>query len=108
MENDTYDDVTRGLSAQPLSRFDNVFTPEMTEWLFPEGDANFGLDIAALNVQRGRDHQIPAYPSYKYVRLLFFLVILFGELDVSECISAFCSFFSGSSAALAPPPPGTR
>merc|ERR1711948_7433 len=24
-----------------------------------------GLDIVAFNVQRGRDHQLPTYPSYK-------------------------------------------
>ncbi len=65
MSNNTMDDVMRGMCGQPLSRFDNIFTPEMTEWLFPEDDANFGNDIAALNIQRGRDHQIQGYPAYR-------------------------------------------
>ncbi len=37
------------------------------DWLFPEedGNTNAGMDIVALNVQRGRDHQIPSYPAYR-------------------------------------------
>jgi hypothetical protein len=45
--------------------FNNIFTPEMTEWLFKERNKDFGHDIVALNVQRGRDHQIQGYPAYK-------------------------------------------
>ena len=37
----------------------------MTEWLFANKD--FGLDIVSLNVQRGRDHQIQGYTTYKYM-----------------------------------------
>ena len=37
----------------------------MTEWLFATKE--FGLDIVSLNVQRGRDHQIPSYTTYKYM-----------------------------------------
>jgi hypothetical protein len=42
-----------------------MFTPEMTEWLFPPEGKDFGLDIVALNIQRGRDHQIQGYTEYK-------------------------------------------
>lgn len=65
LANNTYDDLARGLCAQPLHEFNNVYSPEMTEWLFPEDVKKWGLDIVSLNVQRGRDHQIPGYPSYR-------------------------------------------
>ena len=45
--------------------FNNVYTEQMTEWLFANKD--FGLDIVSLNVQRGRDHQIQGYTTYKYM-----------------------------------------
>jgi len=68
-ESTRYDDLIRGLATQPIHDFDNVFTTEMTEWLFAENDTETGvrsgLDIVAFNVQRGRDHQLPTYPSYK-------------------------------------------
>jgi len=65
LQNDTYDDIMRGLNVQPLQAFNNVFSREMTEWLFALPDKNFGLDIAALNIQRGRDHMIPGYPTFR-------------------------------------------
>ncbi len=66
LEGEVCDALCRGLSAQGLSDFDNVFSAEMTEWLFPESeDSNFGFDIAAINIQRGRDHRLPTYPTYK-------------------------------------------
>ena len=65
MSNDTYDDLMRGLCGQPLHAFDNVFTGEMTEWLFKNSEDNWGMDIAAINIQRGRDHRIAGYPEYR-------------------------------------------
>lgn len=65
LANNTYDDIMRGLCTQSLQDFNNVYSHEMTEWLFPEKDENFGLDIVSLNIQRGRDHQIPGYASYR-------------------------------------------
>lgn len=68
-ENDNFDDLIRGLATQPVHDFDNVFTSEMTEWLFPKNNTKTGvktgIDIVAANVQRGRDHQLPAYPAYR-------------------------------------------
>ena len=68
-ESNNFDDLIRGLATQPVHDFDNVFTTEMTEWLFPKNDSatgvSTGIDIVAANVQRGRDHQLPTYPSYK-------------------------------------------
>ena len=65
LENDNFDCIIRGLCLQKLGKFDNKFTQEMTEFLFSRFDENFGLDIVALNIQRGRDHQIQGYTFYK-------------------------------------------
>ena len=65
LSNDTYDDIMRGLCTQPVQEFNNVFSEEMTEWLFKADDENFGMDIAALNIQRGRDHMIQGYTDYR-------------------------------------------
>ena len=35
VESDNFDDLIRGIATQPVHNFDNVFTTEMTEWLFP-------------------------------------------------------------------------
>ena len=32
---------------------------------FPPPTPRSGIDIVAANVQRGRDHQLPTYPSYR-------------------------------------------
>jgi len=65
-EDGMIDSLLRGMASQPLGKFDVTFTKEMTEWLFPEDeDSDFGMDIFSLNVQRGRDHQIPSYTAYK-------------------------------------------
>jgi len=61
----TYDQLLRGQSSQSVQDFNNVYTEQMTEWLFANKD--FGLDIVSLNVQRGRDHQIQGYTTYKYM-----------------------------------------
>lgn len=54
------DQLLGGLMHNPAQRMDQMINDDIRNFLFGEvGDG--GFDLAALNIQRGRDHGIPGY-----------------------------------------------
>lgn len=67
---DLYDNLTletfvRGLTTQKAQTLDTSFSEELVGHLFQEDDEKFGMDLVALNIQRGRDHAIPSYMEWR-------------------------------------------
>ncbi len=54
------DPIFRGLIAQPMQELDHMLVDDVRNFLFGP-PSPIGLDLAALNIQRGRDHGLPSY-----------------------------------------------
>ncbi|EDW32662.1 GL18268 [Drosophila persimilis] len=58
-----YDNMLRTLYSQPIQQIDSSITQGLSRFLF-RGDNPFGLDLAAINIQRGRDQGLHCYNDY--------------------------------------------
>ncbi|XP_046554848.1 peroxidase mlt-7-like [Haliotis rubra] len=61
--NRTVGGFIRGLVTESVQSVDRKISPEITDHLFPDGHRS--MDLASLNIQRGRDHGIPPYTAYR-------------------------------------------
>ncbi|XP_055633524.1 uncharacterized protein LOC129773887 [Toxorhynchites rutilus septentrionalis] len=57
--------LIRGMVNQRALKRDEFITAELTNHLFQTSRFPFGLDLAAINIQRGRDHGIQPYVSWR-------------------------------------------
>lgn len=58
------DAVLRGLISQASQNRDPFITSDMKNHLYRPKDNPYGLDLAAFNIHRGRDHGIRGYTDY--------------------------------------------
>ena len=61
-ESNLMDDLIRGQSGDKAAAWDPAFNEDLVNRLFEEE-----LDLAALNINRGRDHGIPGYNRYREI-----------------------------------------
>lgn len=54
-----------GMMNQHIQKRDEFITGELTNHLFQTPQFDFGMDLAAINIQRGRDHGVPAYTTWR-------------------------------------------
>ncbi|KPM07265.1 peroxinectin-like protein 6 [Sarcoptes scabiei] len=65
--NGALDDLIRGVLFHKSERFDSIFTEDIKNLLFAQQNQRFGLDLMAINIQRGRDHGIPTYNQIRFI-----------------------------------------
>jgi len=61
------DGLVRGMTQQGSSLWDSVFIEDIRNHLFESSPGRGGLDLVAVNVQRGRDHGLPGYNQYREI-----------------------------------------
>ena len=59
------DPILRGLLTRNARQVDEFLNSVLTNRLFSNNTAIPGLDLASLNIQRGRDHGLPKYLTWK-------------------------------------------
>ena len=60
-----FDNYMRGLLARQSLRTDRFLSDQVTDHLFqPVNSTHPGFDLAAINIQRGRDHGLQSYREY--------------------------------------------
>ncbi|KFM65699.1 Chorion peroxidase, partial [Stegodyphus mimosarum] len=55
--------IVNGLAQSPSQKFDRYMVRDVTNHLYQNRNSTNGLDLASLNINRGRDHGIPGYTT---------------------------------------------
>merc|ERR1719295_1121532 len=70
----TFSSVSKGRSETSLNMreqgsqlWDSSFVPDVRNHLFESSPGRGGLDLVAVNIQRGRDHGLPGYNKYREI-----------------------------------------
>ncbi|XP_015784100.1 peroxidase [Tetranychus urticae] len=59
------DELIGGLINTPAQTYDPFITQEVSGRLFQPPHKPFGLDLAAINLERGREHGLPGYNAWR-------------------------------------------
>ena len=62
-----FDGLLRGLMDERAKAADSDFVDEIRNHLFEKSDHSGGLDLVAINIQRGRDHGLPGFNKYREI-----------------------------------------
>uniref|UniRef100_T1IV55 Uncharacterized protein n=1 Tax=Strigamia maritima TaxID=126957 RepID=T1IV55_STRMM len=60
-----FDQVIYGLINQHPYQVDEIFSSQLRNHLFEKLGDGWGLDLVAINIQRGRDNGLPSYTAWK-------------------------------------------
>jgi hypothetical protein len=63
-QDDNFDSFARGMATQAFEKPDKNFDIEVKEFLLKHLQ-KYGNDIRAIDIQRGRDHGIASYNSFR-------------------------------------------
>ncbi|MEK9662616.1 MAG: peroxidase family protein, partial [Alphaproteobacteria bacterium] len=75
--------ILRGLAATDSQEIDNLLVDGVRNMLFVMPGMSFGLDLASLNIQRGRDHGLPTYNEMRLA--LGLSAVTFGDGTFLAC-----------------------
>jgi len=62
-----FDGLIRGLTDERTKAADADFVDDIRNHLFETSKGAGGLDLVAINIQRGRDHGLPGYNKYREI-----------------------------------------
>jgi len=62
-----FDGLIRGMTDERTKAADSDFVDDIRNHLFETSPGSGGLDLVAINIQRGRDHGLPGYNSYREI-----------------------------------------
>lgn len=57
--------ILRGMTSQPSQSMDLHLVDDVTQLFFRSINSDTGLDVLSMDIQRGRDHGLPPYYSFK-------------------------------------------